>query len=86
MSENFDFNRGVGADVPNFLPVQFPAENDPLDAHSGAKQNAGKGVNGHLGGGVNRDMGGNLTAQLYHAQILNDESIHTAGSSVADHL
>ena len=68
------------------IKASTPAEDDTLHTHGGAHLDAGQGVDGHLGGTVDGDMGGNLAAQLHHAQILDDESIHTAQSGMADQL
>ena len=84
VGKHFNFNGGVGADVGNFLPAQFPAENHPAHAHGSAELYAGQGVNGHLGGAVKADLGSDLLAKADHIQILHDEGIHTAGGSMAD--
>ena len=49
-------------------------------------RNTRKGGNGHLGGAVDRHMGCDLAAQLHHAQVLDDEGIHTGGGSMADQI
>ena len=82
----FNFNGGVGADIADLLPVQLPAEHHTFDTHGGAHLHTGKGVDGHLRGAVDGNVGGDLTAQLHDAKVLNNECVHIAGSSVADHL
>ena len=86
MGKNLNFNGGVGADVADLLPAQFPAQHHPAHAPGGAEHHPGQGVDRHLGGAVEGHMGGDLTAQLHHAQILDDEGIHAAAGGVADGL
>ena len=43
-------------------------------------------MDSHLGGAVDGDVGGDLTAQLHHAQILNDKGVDVILGGVADGL
>ena len=76
----------MGADIADLLPVQLPAEHHPVQAHGGAELDAGQTVDGHLGGAVDADPGGDLTAQLGHPQILDDEGIDVVLCGMADQL
>ena len=86
VAENFNFNGGVGADVLNLVPAQFPAEDHPPDSHGGAHLDTGQVVYGHLGGAVDRHMGRNLAAQLHHAPVLDDKGVHTRLGGGADQI
>ena len=84
VDKNFNFDGGIGADIPDFLPAQLPAEHHPLQAHGGAKLHPGQGVDGHLGGAVDGNVGSDLAAQLHHAQVLHDKGIDVILGGVAD--
>ena len=86
MAENLNFNRGIFADVGDFLPVQFPAQHHPGHAHGGAQLDTGQRVDRHLGGAVNGYMGGDLAAQLHHAPVLDDKGIHPRLGGGADEI
>ena len=86
VGENLNFDGGVCADVPNFLPAQLPAEHHPLHAHGGAQLHPGQGMDGHLGGAVDRNVGRNLAAQLHDTQVLDDKGIDIVLGGVADEL
>ena len=84
VTEHFNFDGGVLADIADLLTAQLPAENYPLETPCGAELHPGQGVNGHLGGAVNGNFRGNLSAETDNPQILHDERIHTAGGCLTD--
>ena len=84
MSEYFDFNGGIGADIANFLPAQFPAQHHTGEAPGSTQPHAGKTVDGHLGRAVDGNTGRDFPAQPDNAQILDDEGIHTALGGLLD--
>ena len=86
MAENFNFNGRICADVADFLPVQLPAQHHPLHPQGSAQLHSSQGMDGHLGGAVDGDIGGNLAAQLRHAQILDNESIHPCLGGFSDQV
>jgi hypothetical protein len=86
MSKDFNFDRGIAADIADFLHAQFPAQNHTGQSPGSAKQHAGQRVHGHLGRTVDGNLRRDLTAHLYNAQILNNEGIYTAGGSVTDQV
>ena len=84
MDKHFDFNGTVAADIAHFLPAQLPAQHHPGDAHRRTEQHAAQAMHRHLGRAVDGDFRRNAAAHLHHAQVLDDEGVHAAGSGMAD--
>ena len=84
VTEYFNLNGGVGANIANLLPTQFPAQNHTGKAPGSAHAHTGKAVDGHLSRTMDRHRGRNLPAQPDNAQILHDKGIHTALGGMAD--
>ena len=86
VGKDLDLDGGIFADVADLLPAQLPAQHHTGASGGGAEQHTGQAVDGHLGGTVDGHPGGDLPAQLHHAQILDDEGIHTGGGRLADQV
>ena len=86
VGEHLDLDGGILADVGDLIPAQLPAQHHPAHAPSRAQQHAGQAVDGHLGGAVDGNVGCDLSAQLHHAQILHDESVHIALGRLTDQV
>ena len=67
MTEDFDLNGGIGADIADLLPAQFPAQDNTGETPGSTQPHTGKGVNGHLGRTVNGHRRRDFTAQTDHA-------------------
>ena len=86
MAENFDLNGGVLTDVGDLVPAQLPGQHHPGHPQVGALLDPVQGVDGHLGGAVDGQVGRRLPQHPYHAQVLDDDGVHTDVAGVGGHL